>query len=97
MCIRDRPTLVVLRTIIAWPSPTKQDTGKSHGSALGADEIAGMKTALGFDPAVACPVEARVLTHARKVVTRGKAARKAWDKRYAAWRKSCLLYTSRCV
>ena len=86
--VTDKPTLVVLRTIIAWPSPTKQDTGKSHGSALGADEIAGMKTALGFDPAVAFPVEARVLTHARKVVTRGKAARKAWDKRYAAWRKS---------
>jgi transketolase len=86
--VTDKPSLVVLRTIIAWPSPTKQNTGKSHGSALGADEIAGLKTALGFDPAVAFPVAPRVLTHARKVVARGKAARKAWDKRYAAWRKS---------
>ncbi len=86
--ITDKPTLVVLRTIIAWPCPTKQNTGKSHGSALGAEEIAGLKTALGFDPAVAFPVEPRVLTQARKVVTRGKAARKVWDRRYAAWRKA---------
>ena len=86
--ITDKPSLIVLRTIIAWPSPTKQNTGKSHGSALGADEIAGLKTALGFDPEVAFPVAPRVLTQARKVVARGKAAHKAWDKRYAAWRKA---------
>ena len=86
--ITDKPSLIVLRTIIAWPSPTKQNTGKSHGSALGADEIAGLKTALGFDPEVAFPVAPPVLTQARKVVARGKAAHKAWDKRYAAWRKA---------
>ena len=86
--ITDKPSLIVLRTIIAWPSPTKQNTGKSHGSALGADEIAGLKTALGFDPEVAFPVAPRVLTQARKVVARGKAAHKAWDRRYAAWRKA---------
>jgi transketolase len=45
-----KPTLIILRTIIAWPSPTKQDTGKSHGSALGDAEIAGLKELLGFDP-----------------------------------------------
>ncbi len=86
--VTDKPTLIVLRTIIAWPCPTKQDTGKSHGSALGAEEIAGLKSALGFDPAVAFPVQPRVLAHARKVVARGKAARKTWDRRYSAWRKS---------
>ena len=86
--ITDKPSLIVLRTIIAWPSPPKQNTGKSHGSALGADEIAGLKTALGFDPEVAFPVAPRVLTQARKVVARGKAAHKAWDRRYAAWRKA---------
>ena len=86
--ITDKPSLIVLRTIIAWPSPTKQNTGKSHGSALGADEIAGLKTALGFDPEVAFPVAPPVLTQARKVVARGKAAHKAWDRRYAAWRKA---------
>ncbi|MEI2764547.1 MAG: transketolase [Dermatophilaceae bacterium] len=86
--VRTKPTLVVLRTIIAWPSPTKQDRGAAHGSALGAAEVAGLKTVLGFDPSVDFPVEPRVLAHARKVATRGKAAHRAWDRRYAAWRKA---------
>ena len=33
--ISDKPTLVILQTVIAWPAPTKQNTGKAHGSALG--------------------------------------------------------------
>ena len=45
-----RPTLIRLRTIIAWPAPTKQGTAASHGAALGADEVAGLKRALGLDP-----------------------------------------------
>lgn len=48
--IADKPTLVVLKTIIAWPAPTKQNTGKSHGSALGDEEIQATKRLLGFDP-----------------------------------------------
>ncbi len=83
--VRTKPTLIVLRTIIAWPAPTKQDTGKSHGSALGAEEITGLKAALGF-PDEPFPVEPAVLAHARRVTKRGKAAHRAWDKRYAAWR-----------
>jgi transketolase len=83
-----RPTLIRLHTIIAWPAPTKQDTGKSHGSALGDAEIAATKELLGFDPAKTFEVDRGVLTHARKVVARGKAAHKAWDKSYAAWRKA---------
>ncbi|MDF2145745.1 transketolase [Knoellia sp. p5-6-4] len=83
-----RPTLVVLHTIIAWPAPTKQDTGKSHGSALGADEIAATKELLGFNPKKTFEVDRAVLTHTRKAKARGKAARKAWDKTYAAWRKA---------
>ncbi|HEV7148881.1 MAG TPA: transketolase, partial [Pedococcus sp.] len=83
-----RPTLVRLHTIIAWPAPTKQDTGKSHGSALGDAEIAATKELLGFDPAKTFEVDRAVLAHARKVMARGKAAHKAWDKTYAAWRKA---------
>jgi transketolase len=83
-----RPTLIRLHTIIAWPAPTKQDTGKSHGSALGDAEIAATKELLGFDPAKTFEVDRAVLTHARKVVARGKAAHRAWDKSYAAWRKA---------
>ena len=86
--VANKPTLVVLRTIIAWPAPTKQDTGKSHGSALGEDEVAGTKELLGFDPKKSFVVEPAVLKHAREVVKRGKAARREWDKSYQAWRKA---------
>ncbi len=86
--VLDKPTLVVLRTIIAWPAPTKQDTGKSHGSALGADEIDATKELLGFPAGKSFTVEKPVLTHARLVVKRGQAAHQAWDKGYAAWRKA---------
>ncbi|MDC5697388.1 transketolase [Intrasporangium calvum] len=84
----NRPTLVILRTIIAWPAPTKQDTGKSHGSALGAEEVAATKELLGFDPEKSFVVEPAVLKRAREVVKRGKAAHREWDKSYKAWRKA---------
>jgi len=84
----NRPTLVQLHTIIAWPAPTKQDTGKSHGSALGDEEIAATKELLGFSPAKTFEVDRAVLAHTRQVGKRGKAAHKAWDKTYAAWRKA---------
>ena len=82
-----RPTLVVLHTIIAWPAPTKQDTGKSHGSALGDEEVAATKELLGFNPKKTFEVDRAVLTHTRKAKARGKAEHKAWDKTYAAWRR----------
>lgn len=83
-----KPTLVVLRTIIAWPAPTKQDTGKAHGTALGEDEVAATKTLLGFDPQKQFVVEPAVLKRAREVVKRGKAAHREWDTSYKAWRKA---------
>ncbi len=83
-----RPTFVRLHTIIAWPAPTKQDTGKSHGSALGDEEVAATKELLGFNPKKSFEVDRAVLAHTRKAKARGKAAHKAWDKRYAAWRKA---------
>jgi transketolase len=86
--VSDKPTLVVLKTVIAWPAPTKRNTGASHGSALGAPEIAATKTLLGFDPEQTFEVDAEVLAHARQVQGRGKAAHAEWDKGYAAWRDS---------
>ncbi len=86
--VTDKPTLVVLHTIIAWPAPTKQNTGKSHGSALGDEEIGATKELLGFDPKKTFAVEPAVLKHARDVVKRGKAAHREWDKAYKAWRKA---------
>ena len=84
----DRPTLVILRTIIAWPAPTKQDTGEAHGSALGEDEVAALKDLLGFDPEKSFDVDRAVITHTRALKKRAKAARKDWDASYRAWRKA---------
>ncbi len=84
----DKPTLVVLRTIIAWPAPEARDTGAAHGSALGADEVAATKRLLGFDPEVHFPVEPEVLAHTREVVQRGQAARQEWQRGYDAWRQA---------
>ncbi|MFD5885123.1 transketolase [Streptomyces sp. NPDC060334] len=81
-----RPSLIMLRTLIGWPAPTKQNTGKAHGSALGEDEIAATKKLLGFDPHVRFAVEEAVLARAREVADRGRRAHAVWDEAYAAWR-----------
>ncbi|HEY0166227.1 MAG TPA: transketolase [Jatrophihabitans sp.] len=81
----DRPSFIAVRTIIAWPSPTKQNTGKAHGSALGAEEIAKTKEILGFDPAIDFAVAPEVLQHTRKAVDRGRAARADWQPAFDAW------------
>jgi NAD(P)-dependent dehydrogenase (short-subunit alcohol dehydrogenase family) len=44
-----RPSIIVLKTIIGWPAPNKQNTGKIHGSALGADEVAALVCWLASD------------------------------------------------
>jgi len=84
--VSDKPSLVILKTVIAWPAPTKQDTGKAHGSALGDEEIAATKTLLGFDPAQTFEVDDDVLARAREVMSRGRSTHDTWDKGYAAWR-----------
>jgi transketolase len=80
-----RPSLIVLRTIIGWPSPKKQNTGKIHGSALGAEELAGLKTELGFDPEASFVVDDAVIAHTRAAVGRGAAQRADWQKSFDAW------------
>jgi transketolase len=80
-----RPSLIVLRTIIAWPAPNKQNTGASHGSALGDAEVKATKEILGFDPEKTFDVDEEVLAHARSVVDTGRQERAAWDERFAAW------------
>src|SRR5690349_11930494 len=70
-----KPSIISLRTIIGYPAPKKQNTGKIHGSALGGDEVAALKEVLGFDPAKSFEVDADVLAHARRVVDRGAAGR----------------------
>ncbi|GIG27319.1 transketolase [Cellulomonas denverensis] len=86
--VTDRPSFIGLRTIIAWPSPTKQNTHGSHGSKLGTEEIRGLKEVLGFDPDKSFDVAPEVIEHTRKAVERGTAAQAEWDKGYQAWRQA---------
>lgn len=84
----DQPTLITLRTVIGWPSPSKQDTGKIHGSKLGADELAGLKLALGFDPEQHFQVSDAVINHTRELVQRSVAMRSEWDARFTSWQRA---------
>ncbi len=83
--VTDRPSLVLLRTIIGYPAPTKMNTGAAHGAALGADEVAAVKKALGFDPERSFEVAPEVIAHTRKVVDRGVQAHKEWQALYDEW------------
>ena len=85
---RDRPSFISVRSIIGYPAPHKQNTGKAHGSALGADEVRATKEILGFPPDVAfyCPDE--VLAHTRQVVDRGRELNAQWQERFNAWAKA---------
>ncbi|GAA4032537.1 transketolase [Allokutzneria multivorans] len=83
--VTDRPSIVLLRTVIGFPAPNKMNTGKIHGSALGDEEVAEVKKVLGFDPEQSFEVAPEVLAHAREVVKRGEVARGEWQKSFDEW------------
>jgi len=83
--VTDKPSLIILKTIIGWPSPKKQNSGKIHGSALGADELAAVKSVLGFDPEKNFDVADEVIAHTRKAVERGQAEHAEWQKQLDTW------------
>ncbi|MDQ0575462.1 transketolase [Agromyces albus] len=80
-----KPSIIILKTIIGWPSPGKQNSGKIHGSALGAAELAATKEVLGFDPELNFVVDAEVLEHTRRAGERGAAARAEWQRSFDEW------------
>ena len=80
-----RPSLIVMKTIIGWPSPTKQNTGKIHGSALGADELRALKTELGMNPEATFVVPPHVLEHTRALRERAHRERQSWDEKFDRW------------
>ena len=82
--VTDKPSFIVLHTIIGWPAPTKQNTGKAHGSALGDDEVAATKQLLGFDPEQTFEVERR----GPRAHPRGRRARRSRARRVAARRST---------
>jgi len=83
--VTDRPSFISLRTIIGWPAPNKQNTGKAHGSALGADEVAATKKVLGFDPEQSFQVSDEVIEHTRQLRERGQQAQEEWQRAFDSW------------
>ncbi|MEY4296655.1 MAG: hypothetical protein RL016_501 [Actinomycetota bacterium] len=83
--VTDKPSLITLRTIIGWPSPKKQNSGKIHGSALGAEELAGLKSVLGFDPEQTFQVSPEVIAHTRGYQNHADAVRAEWQQAFDAW------------
>jgi transketolase len=83
--VTDRPSFIQLRTIIAYPAPTKMNTGAAHGSALGAEEIGKLKSVLGFNPDETFEVDDVVIKHTRLALDRGVTAKAQWQKSFDAW------------
>lgn len=81
----DRPSMIVLRTVIGYPAPNKMNSGKAHGAALGSEEVAEVKKVLGFDPEKSFEVSEEVLAHARSVAERGKASHEKWQIAFDSW------------
>jgi transketolase len=77
-----------LKTVIAWPAPHAQGTAKSHGSALGAEEIAATKIELGLNPDEHFAFPQNLLKHARLVKGRGATAQAQWNKEFDSWKSS---------
>jgi len=81
----DKPSLIMVKTIIGWPAPTKKNTGKIHGSAVGADEIAETKKILGFNPDEHFAVAPEILEHTRSLASRAAQWKADWNTKFDAW------------
>ena len=81
-----KPTLIRMKSVIAWPAPKLRNTAKSHGSALGDEEIAATKVELGLNPDEKFAMPDDVLAHIRLVKDRGAATRSDWNKRFDSWK-----------
>jgi len=80
-----RPSFIRIRSVIGYPAPTKMNTGSAHGAALGADEVAGVKKILGFDPEQSFAVDDDVIAHTRRLRERAATAHADWRKDFDAW------------
>jgi transketolase len=85
---KERPSLIIARTHIAFGSPNKHDSASAHGSPLGAEEVKLTKQNLGWplDPAFYIPDEAR--GRFRQAIDRGEKMEVEWQKRLAGYRQA---------
>ena len=85
---KDKPVLIHIHTVIAWPAPNAKGTSKAHGSALGNDEISATKLLLGLNPEETFIAPAEVVNHARDVKRRGLEMYNQWQAKFEAWEKA---------
>jgi transketolase len=83
----ERPSFIAIRSHIAFPAPNAIDTAKSHGAALGEDEVRATKQVMGFDPERKFWVDERVYEH-MSLHEAGAAAQRQWQQRFQAWREA---------
>ncbi|MEN9692868.1 MAG: hypothetical protein RLZZ330_512 [Actinomycetota bacterium] len=83
-----KPTLIQMESTIAWPAPKLQNTAKSHGSALGAEEVAATKKVLGIDPEIDFFIDDEALAKAREVSNRGTAIHNEWNQKVDEWKNA---------
>jgi transketolase len=83
-----RPSLIRMHSVIAWPAPKLRGTAKSHGSALGDEEIAATKVALGLNPEEKFAMPDDVFAHVRSIKQRGAALHAEWNIRFDTWKKT---------
>lgn len=81
----ERPTLIMLRTHIAYGSPNKQDSHDAHGAPLGEEEVCLTKECLGCDKTATFCVSDEVYDHCRQVIAKGRADESAWQETYNAY------------
>jgi transketolase len=86
MAAEDRPSIIVLRSHIGWPSPHKTDSEKAHGDPLGEDEVRATKEILGLPPDEHFWVPDEALELYRRCVPRGERLHAQWLERFEAWR-----------
>lgn len=82
---QSRPSLIRMKSVIAWPAPHARGTAKSHGSALGDDEIAETKKLLGLNPEEKFAMPQEVLNHVRQVKVRGARTHELWTEKFQNW------------
>ena len=82
---KTKPSLIRMHSVIAWPAPKLRGTAKSHGSALGDEEIAATKKELGLNPDEKFAMPAEIFAHVREVKDRGAASHAEWNKKFDVW------------
>ncbi len=85
---KDKPVLIHIHTVIAWPAPNAKGTSKAHGSALGNEEINATKLLLGLNPEETFIAPTEVINHARDVKRRGIEMYNQWQTKFQAWEKA---------